>query len=65
MWGLVGSLGFIIAVPLVVAVLVGVAIDRSLHTTPLFIFVSLGISFLISSVAIVRKVRAVQSNTRV
>jgi len=54
---LAGELGFLIAVPLVVLVVVGVKIDEWLHTKPLFIIGGMLVAGVITSVAVFRKIK--------
>jgi F0F1-type ATP synthase assembly protein I len=56
-WGLAGEIGFILALPLVILVMLGVKADTYFGTTPLFIIVGMLVSMIISAIAITRKVR--------
>lgn len=56
-WALAGELGMIITLPLVILILLGIKIDRLLGTTPLCIIIAMLLSFVISSVAVWRKVK--------
>jgi F0F1-type ATP synthase assembly protein I len=54
-WYAVGTgtqLGFLIAMPIVICLIIGVAIDKKFHTTPLYIliFLTLGIILTIADV---------------
>lgn len=60
-WGLAGELGLIIAIPLVILVLVGIKIDKTLGTTPLFIIAGIVLSFIASSVSIARKIKKISA----
>lgn len=62
---LVSELGFIIALPLVAFVLVGIKLDRIFNTLPLFIIVSIVVSMILSGLAITRKIRRVQENPNI
>ncbi len=57
---LASELGFIIAVPLVALVVIGVKLDRHFATTPLFIIMGMAVAFCLSATIIVRKVRRIQ-----
>jgi F0F1-type ATP synthase assembly protein I len=56
-WSLAGEIGFILALPLVILVVLGVKVDKHFGTTPLFIIVGMLLSMVISATAIIRKVR--------
>jgi F0F1-type ATP synthase assembly protein I len=56
-WALAGELGFIIAVPLVVFVIVGVKADAHFNTTPLFIIAGMLLSAVISTISVARKIK--------
>jgi F0F1-type ATP synthase assembly protein I len=56
--GLVGQLGFTIAVPLVVLALVGRLADKHYGTSPWLLLAGIGLSIIISSLALVRKFSA-------
>ncbi len=62
---LAGELGFVIALPLVMLVLVGIKLDRMLDTLPLFIIVAMIVSMGISGLIITRKIRRLQQDSRV
>lgn len=54
-WYAVGmgtQLGFLIAMPIVICLIIGVAIDKKFHTTPLYIliFLALGVILTIADV---------------
>lgn len=57
-WTLAGELGLLLSVPLIIAVPLGVTLDRSFGTTPLFIIIGLVLAFLTSSLAVIRKIKA-------
>lgn len=59
-WALAGELGLLIVIPLLILLLIGIRIDRWAGTTPLFIIAGLVLSFLVSSVAIFKKVQRIQ-----
>lgn len=50
------GLGYTIAVPLVLLALGGRLLDKYLHTSPLFILISILASLVISTISLVRKV---------
>jgi F0F1-type ATP synthase assembly protein I len=56
-WALAGELGFLIALPLVALVLVGIKMDTYFGTMPLFIICALPLSMLLSGIAIARKIK--------
>jgi F0F1-type ATP synthase assembly protein I len=56
-WALAGELGFIIALPLVLLVLLGVKADAYFGTTPLFIIAGMILSAVASTISIARKVK--------
>lgn len=56
-WAIAGEVGFIIALPLVVLVLLGIKLDKALGTTPLFIIGGMVLAMVVSTVAIARKVK--------
>lgn len=57
MWSLVSELGFIIALPLVILLWVGVKADHYFNTTPLFILIAVLGSPVLSGLAVWRKIR--------
>jgi F0F1-type ATP synthase assembly protein I len=59
-WALAGELGLLIVIPLLILLLIGIRLDRSFGTTPLFIIAGLILSFVVSAIAIARKVKKVQ-----
>lgn len=61
MWVIVSELGFIIAIPLVALLLVGIKVDAWLHTTPLFMIVAVIVSPVLSGIAVWRKIRRLNS----
>jgi F0F1-type ATP synthase assembly protein I len=56
-WALAGEVGFIIALPLVILVLVGVKLDTYLGTTPLFIILGMILAGVASTISITRRVK--------
>jgi F0F1-type ATP synthase assembly protein I len=56
MWALIGELGFIISLPLVILVIIGVKVDKTFHTTPLFIIIGFVLAATISTIAVGRKI---------
>jgi len=60
-WGIAGEIGLIIAVPLVILVLIGVKLDKTLGTTPLFIIIGILLSMVTSTLTIARKIRQIDS----
>ncbi len=56
-WAVAGEIGLIIALPLVLLILGGIKLDKTLGTTPLFIIVALVFSMVISTIAIARKIK--------
>lgn len=61
-WAIASELGFIIAIPLVLLILVAVKTDRYFSTTPLFIILAILIAPVISGIAIWRKIKTINSN---
>ncbi len=49
LWSLASEIGFKIAVPLVIFLLIGISLDKWLHTLPLFMIVGMLLSFASSS----------------
>lgn len=60
-WPLVGEIGFLIALPLAVSVPLAVKLDKHLETIPLFIMGSFILSMIVSSIAVVRRVKSLSS----
>lgn len=58
--GIIGQVGFIIAVPVAILAYFGAKIDKLYHTTPLFILSGMGLSILISSMAIYYKIKRLE-----
>jgi len=56
---LVGQLGFIIGVPAAAFAYGGALLDRQLHTSPLFIFVGIGLAISASSYWVYRFVQRI------
>lgn len=56
-WALAGEIGFILAVPLVILVFLGVKVDAYFSTTPLFIILGMLLSGVASTISIARKVK--------
>lgn len=54
-------MGFIIAVPAFLFGFGGAYLDRALHTSPLFLFLGLAFSVLLSFLGIKRKVREINT----
>jgi F0F1-type ATP synthase assembly protein I len=59
-WAIAGEVGFLIAIPLVVLVLLGIKLDKYFATTPLFIIVGMLLAFVISTISIARKVKQIK-----
>ncbi len=57
-WATVSELGFIIAIPLVLLVVLAVKVDRYFNTTPLFIIIAILASPALSGIAIWRKIKS-------
>jgi len=55
--GMVGELGFIIAVPLIVTILAGIWLDKKFGTIPLFIIVGILLAITTSAITIGRKIK--------
>jgi len=58
--GMVGQIGFIIAVPVAILAYFGAKLDRFYHTTPLFILAGMGLSILISGLTIYFKIKKLE-----
>lgn len=56
-WSLAGELALLIVIPLLILILIGIRLDRWADTTPLFIIISLLVSFAVSIIAIARKIK--------
>ncbi len=63
LWGIIGEIGFLIAVPLVVLLFIGIGVDKLTGTKPLFTLVSLPIALLLSTLAVAKKVRETQQGS--
>jgi len=56
----IGSeLGFTIAIPLVVLLLIGKMLDKHFHTSPIFLLIGLSLSFIISAISLYRTVNPI------
>lgn len=55
--GMVGELGFVIAVPLLVAIIAGIWVDKKLSTTPLFMIVGILLAITTSTISIGKKIK--------
>lgn len=55
-----GEVGFVIALPLVVFLVIGVRLDRHFDTAPLFILTSLVVALAASVLGVVRIIRRIQ-----
>jgi F0F1-type ATP synthase assembly protein I len=55
--GMVGELGFIIAIPLLVTIVAGIWVDKKLSTTPLFMIVGILLAITVSAITIGRKIQ--------
>lgn len=58
--GLIGQIGFVIAVPVAVLAYLGAKLDQFYHTTPLFILSGMGLSLLVSSLTIYHKIKRLE-----
>ncbi len=58
-WALSGEIGLRISVPLIIFLLIGIKVDKILHTTPLFIIVAIVLSLAASVWSIARMIKAV------
>lgn len=54
---MLGELGFLIAIPLVIAILAGLYLDRKFHTLPLFVILGMLAAIATSAIAIGRKIK--------
>jgi F0F1-type ATP synthase assembly protein I len=55
--GMVGELGFIIAVPLLVTIVAGIWVDKKFSTTPLFMILGILLAITVSTITIGRKIK--------
>ncbi len=55
--GMVGELGFVIAVPLLAAIVAGIWVDKKFSTTPLFMIVGILLAITVSTITIGRKIK--------
>ena len=55
--GMVGELGFIIAIPLIVTIFAGIWLDKKFNTIPLFMIVGILLAITTSTIAIGRKIK--------
>ena len=55
------SFGFAIAIPLILFILAGVAVDNWLHTTPIFILVGVALALLVSGYQLWRLLKLADS----
>ena len=51
-----GEIGLKLAIPLILFMVIGIKLDRSLHTTPLFMFLGIGLALTASVIMIGRMV---------
>lgn len=58
--GMVGQLGYMIALPAAGLGYLGAVLDRKFHTSPLFILAGLGLAIFISAVWVWRMVRKIE-----
>lgn len=58
--GLVGQLGFIIAIPLVIFALAGRYLDKIIHTSPLFLLLGMLLSLIVSGMAVWKIVKEIE-----
>ncbi len=56
-WAIAGEIGFIIAIPLIALVLLGIKLDKTFGTTPLFIIFGMLLAALVSIISITKKVK--------
>lgn len=52
-------LGFTIAIPLVIFALAGRLIDRRFDTSPLFLLIGIGLSLVVTSLAVYREIKKI------
>ncbi len=57
LWVVTSEIGFTIAVPLVILILIGIKVDAALSTTPLFIIISMLVSFALTFVLLHRLIK--------
>lgn len=55
LFAMVGTIGFIVAIPLVGFALLGREVDRALNTSPLFFLAGVLVAIIVSTVIIYRK----------
>jgi len=56
----IGQLGFIIAVPVAVFAYFGAKIDKTYHTSPMFLIAGIGLSIFASSLVIYQKIKKIE-----
>jgi len=59
-YGLVGEIGYLIAIPAVLFGFGGAYLDKQIHTTPLFMLLGLCLAFVTSGMAVWRIVKKLQ-----
>jgi len=52
-----GEIGLKLAIPLIIFMVIGIKLDRTLHTTPLFIFLAVALSLTASTIMVARIVQ--------
>jgi len=63
-WALAGEVGLLIVIPLLIFLWIGIRLDRAAGTEPLFIISGIILAFVISAIAIGRKIRQVQAREK-
>lgn len=64
LWALSGEIGFKLTLPLLIFMLVGIKIDKTFNTTPLFILVGLGVSMLSSAYLVYQIIQKINSESK-
>jgi hypothetical protein len=52
-----GEIGLKLAIPLLIFMLIGIKLDRSAHTTPLFMLLGVGLAVTVSTIMIAQMIR--------
>lgn len=59
--GLVGQIGFIIAIPVAILAYIGAKLDKIYSTSPFFLLAGIGLSIFVSSLIIYRKIKQLEN----
>lgn len=56
------ELGYLIAIPIVLLGFGGAFLDKKVDTSPLFLLVGIGLSIIISGIAVYKKIKNIEKN---